>query len=173
MWIRFLPVVVGLVALAQPVMAQSWSATVQEDDFGDKDVGIALTEREGRGFGLRCTKGSAPALVFLTREQWVDSLAIIPAKLLIKVDEGKAFSLQATLEGFDGGNAFRQAQLVRAVTDDDDVSTVLSEIETAKSRVSVAVEIGDQRFEATRFSVRGSTKAISKIRPYCDTEPAS
>jgi hypothetical protein len=161
----------GATLFPTAVVAQSWDASIQSDDFGDKDTGIAIVQSSGRGFGLRCIQGDPTALVFLTRETWSATLAVVPAKLLIRIDENEAFSFYATLEGFDGGNAFREAELVRAVAVEGPIVDVIKQIESAKSRVSVAIEIGDQRFEPTRFSTRGSTKAISKIRPLCNTNP--
>lgn len=161
----------GATLFPTAVVAQSWDSSIKSDDFGDKDTGIAIVQSSGRGFGLRCIQGEPAALVFLTRESWSATLALVPATLLIRVDENEAFSFSAALEGFDGGNAFREAELVRAVAVEGPIVDVLKQIEFAKSRVSVAIEIGDQRFEPTRFSTRGSTKAISKIHPLCTTSP--
>jgi hypothetical protein len=152
-------------------LAQSWQGTIQKDDFGDKDTGIALVQSSLRGFGIRCIKGERPAIVFLTRETWADGLELVPAKLLLRIDENEPFDLPAELESYDGGNAFRQATLVRVVAEGGPVSEILQQIESARGRLSVAVELAEQRFEPTRFSAKGSSKALAKIRPLCNFEP--
>ncbi len=154
------------------VHAQRWEGTIQKDDFGEKDTGIALVQSSLRGFGVRCIKGERPALVFLTREGWVDSLELIPAKLLIRVDDNEPFSLSADLESYDGGNAFREATLVRVVAEEGPISEILKQIESAKGKLSVAVELGNERFEPTRFTAKGSGKALATIQHLCSFEPS-
>lgn len=165
---RMLCIFLVFVMGSNAALAQAWNANIVKDDFGEKDTGIAISVIEGRGFGFRCIKGEDPAVVFATREQWAPDLALLPALLLVRVDDQEAIKLAASLEPFDGGNAFREAQLVRAVSNDAQVAALVKKIETATAKISVAIQIGENRFEATRFAARGSTNALKKIMHLCE-----
>lgn len=165
---RLIAVALFCATMSGAASAQGWTSDMKKDDFGDRDRGFAIALSEGRGFGLRCTKGEEPTLLFATREQWTDGLGAIPASILVKVDDLEAVTLSADLESYDVTNAFRAAQLVRAVSTDQQVMKVVNAIKGAKKRVAVAIEIGDQRFESTRFGVKGSGSSIEKILGMCD-----
>jgi hypothetical protein len=144
-----------------------WNANIEKDDFGEAHVGVALTESGGRALGLRCENGRVPALIFATRELWSDRLSKLPVKLLIKVDDGDAENLKASLESYPMMLGFAQQLGVRAIATGDHLIPLLEAIAKAKTRVAVAVEIAGQRFENTRFSPRGSRSAFKKIWEYC------
>lgn len=165
---------IGIITLllffAQPIQASPWFAEIEEDDFGDQDTGIALTERNGRAFGIRCERKKVPSLIFATREKWATGLSLLDAKLLVRVDKNDVVERMAHLEPYSATAGFAQFEAVRAIASGDDLFPLLNEIAKANSRVSVAIEIAGQRFENTRFSVSGSSRAIKKVWPNCGSE---
>jgi hypothetical protein len=166
--LRFISIVLfSIVAWSNTASAERWNHTITKDDFGDAHVGIALALKSGRGFGVRCTNKEVPVILFATRETWGDQLALIPATLLLKIDDGEVEKLTATLESYPMRVGFEQKQGVRASAAGDWTLPIIERLAKARRRIAVAIEIAGQRFKNTRFSASGSTSAISKIWDYC------
>jgi len=161
--------IAGLTALPQPAAAH-WDSTVERDDFGSDHVGIAATMSDARGLVLRCENKSEPRLIFGTRELWDASLALLPATLLVKVDDGEPWSRQAVLDEYPMMVGLGQQSGTRVVVTGDDLFPVLEAIAKGKSRIAIAVQIGDKRFENTRFSARGSRAAFKRIWEFCGSD---
>jgi hypothetical protein len=157
----------AFLATSSPASAQTWMSKVEKDDFGDNHVGIAMTEHDGRVFGLRCENKRVPTLIFATREKWGDGLGALPATLLVKVDNGDVVRKMATLESYPMMVGFQQVDGVRVIAPGDHIFPLLEAIAGAKRRIAVAVELAGQRFENTRFGVRNSRSAMKDIWRYC------
>ena len=159
-----------VVYLATATPAAAWQATIERDDFGPDHVGFAVTTTGGNAFGLRCTNGQEPAVIFATLELWDDQLAAIPATLLIKIDDGEPQSRQAVLEKYPMTAGLSEQLGVRALASGDDLFTILEAIAKAKNQIAVAVEIAGQRFGNTRFSAKGSRSSFAKIWHFCGSK---
>lgn len=109
-------IIIVTLLLATSAQAGSWHATIKKDDFGDQNTAIALTEKsDGRAFGVQCRQGKAPALIFLTREQWAFGLSLLDARLLVHVDDNEPVTKEANLESYNADAGFTQFDAVRVV----------------------------------------------------------
>lgn len=168
-WSAAAILVVVLAGSPETALAR-WEATVERDDFGSKHVGVAISLQDGRGLALRCENESVPALIFATRELWGEQLATVPATLLIKVDDGEAFSKPAVLEQYPMMVGLTQQMGVRVKALGDHLFPIMEAIAKGKSRIAIALEIAGERFENTRFSTRGSRAAFKRIWGYCGSK---
>ncbi len=155
-----------LVVLPSDAFAQRWIGTVEKDDFGDAHVGMATVVGNGRVFGLRCENGKVPTLIYATLEQWADNLGVIPAKLLLRVDDGEVIEKRAVLDAYERGIG----KSVRVLAPGDHNFPVLGKIMRSRKRLSVAVELLGEKFEKARFSTVGATSAFRKIWRYCGSK---
>lgn len=147
--------VCGFPAVAQWVHQEHGSA------FNDQKEQLALTAFGQYAVGLRCSSANDLTVVFITPEvvdgKALDQINALTPKVLIRIDQNEAHAYEAS-----GDNPSGSLSFYAAVPEG-----LAKEVMAAQSGVSVAVQMLGSLYHETRFSARGSTRAVSEIVARC------
>jgi len=169
--LRFV-VVFGLLAMAAvataaPAMAQwIFRGTNTEEDPFLATQSMAMAVRDGVVIGFRCSSTDNLALVFVTIERPAGGpatqiTAMMPAKLLVIVDDNERVKLDAEIDTTPGGDRYR------VTATGDDVLPVMRAVSTGRRRFAVAVELFGNITHSKTFPLGGSGAAVRRLADMC------
>lgn len=138
-----------------------WISQNIEDPFGENHIVGAATVKFGKGLIVRCVGGKNLQLMFLPNEMGSDeviTMANLAGTIIkLRIDKDAIDQLPATVQNSDGK--------VLAIADID--ATIAKRMAQSKKRIAVVLEILENQFGSTSFSVRGSGRNIKKVLAAC------
>ncbi len=149
-------------AIASDASAQ-WMFQASESAFDDGKTAIAATTGSVGGLGLKC-QGQELSIVYLVEGSDLTQEAVTTAnplhiiKLKLRVDKGDIQTLDAFAQVPKPGTLMLAAPLDKGQ---------ITSIRDARSKVSIAMSMGDQNFYEPSVSSAGSTSAIGKVMSQC------
>lgn len=153
-----------LAALPAPVAAQSWITNVQDDVITDGKtatmVGMASLLN---GLYFACTSDGDLSLSFIEKGEFSDGMDLIPARLILRVDDRTKHTFDARAYGHNS-----EFYGFRAKDGSGAIATVLAEIQEARRTIAIGIvaEIADIKWTGT-ISPGGSTNAARRFREAC------
>ncbi len=150
-----------LVASSLSASAQ-WVSQKDGGAFDNDATHIALTVAGDYAFGLRCRNNTLEA-VFITPERVdddkdIEAMNSVEPKLRVRVDKGEVMSFDAVAHEVKGTLG------IVAEVDED----LFLEVMDADSSISVVITLKGDNFHETKFTARGSTKALEEVADGCD-----
>ncbi len=142
-----------------------WHYQKDNSAFGDDPTSIAFTLKTRYGLSLNCTKSWYFTLVFVTPDKSLDEFGeelvdVVQPKLLIKIDDGPIRREPAETHLTPMGASF----LIKAE------EGLVKSAMMARSEITVALELLGEIYHETSFSVKGSSKQISRIQRDCSSD---
>ncbi len=148
-----------MVAMAAPAAA-AWYANVDGPDvFGQTKV-LAGEGSQRESIIVQCNSKDELMLAFIERKKEFADVAPAAATLLVQVDSGEPYRLDADYRSWNDNYAGIVA------SDRAAILPVINAIKGAKSKVNVGAELFGNQISAS-FGARGSTSAIQKVIDGC------
>lgn len=153
-----------IAALFSPLAHAQWVTNVEDDLFsgGKKAMMIGSVSSENSAIVFDCTKSELTA-AYIEMDKTTESISEIPMDLIMKVDGNSPVKLDAALSR-------RNVQFLQIQSDDSDqLKVLLKQLQEAKSKVLVGVQLkdgeGQNSFSA---NVSGSTSAVNGFIKACE-----
>lgn len=142
-----------------------WIHQAEDNPFEKTKQHLAISARSGSLLGFRCTSEDDVALIMATTEKVERenraSLALMPVKMLVIIDDADKVELDAEFDVTPEGDR------LRVTSTGDNVLPILKSAMMAKKRFAVAFEMMGKVFGSTIFGVDGSRRAIEKLVVGC------
>lgn len=154
--------IAALVLAASSLTASAqWVSDSEGGAFDNDATHLALTVSGDYVFGLRCRNDNLEA-VFITPERVddpkdIEAMNTVGPKLRVRVDKGEIMSFDATAHEVKGTLG------VVAEVDED----LFLEVMDADGSISVVITMKSDNFHETKFTARGSTKALEEVADGC------
>ena len=165
-WVAAL-VGIALMALSSGGAHAQWFYDQGEDDpfaGGSQHLAMSLA-RSGELIGFRCTSADDLVLLFVSNEkpdpQQMAAMMLMPAKLLVIVDDASQQEFDASIEVTADGDRYRFSG------EGDGLADVARAASAAKKRFAVAAEMMGKRMYSAAVNVRGSGRAIGQLVKGC------
>lgn len=141
----------------------AWMFQSNESAFDDGNTAIAATTGSVGGLGLKC-QAHELSIVYLVPGTDLTQEAVETAnpmhiiKLKLRIDKGDIQTLDAFAQVPQAGTLMLAAPLDKSQ---------ITAIRDAKSKVSIAMSMGDKNFYEQSVSAAGSSSAIGKVMSQC------
>ena len=151
---------VGLIAMAEPSLADEWVAKVDGPDvFGNTKVFAAQSGAQAN-LVVRCDQKDSLFIAMIFRKKEFDKVAAIPAELLIQTNGGAPTKLKSMLRNWydNYGGVVSDSR--------DEVIQVIQAIGADRGKINVGADIAGNQASET-FSSQGSKSAMERVIKSC------